>query len=105
MNLFKAPQDINRPCRPFLSTAVSQRGANLVDREIDASLEIDEGIGSPDVLMNFIPRDDLPRSLGKHQQHGELLRLELYRDGTLPQFAVDRINFKRAEANYALLGT
>jgi hypothetical protein len=72
---------------------VSQRGANLVDGEIDSAVEVDKGV-SPDVLVNFVPRDNLPCMLGKHEQHGELLRLELYRDAALPQLAVDGIKLK-----------
>jgi len=67
-------------------------------------VEVDKGV-SPDVLVNFVPRDNLPCMLGKHEQHGELLRLELYRDAALPQLAVDGIKLKWGEANYALLGT
>ena len=51
--------------------------------------------------MNFVPRDELPRSLGEHQQHRELLRPELYSDAAIPQFAVGSVKLKRAEANYA----
>ena len=58
----------------FWAIRNSRRGANLVDREVDAALEIDKGIGSPDVLMNLIPRDDLPRSLGKREL-GDLVRI------------------------------
>jgi hypothetical protein len=61
----------------WMRSIISQRGPNLVDSEIDAAFEIDEGIASPDVLMNLVPGDDLPCPLGKHQQHSELLRLEL----------------------------
>jgi hypothetical protein len=55
--------------------------------------------------MNLVAGDDLPRSLGKHQQNYELLRLKLYRDAALPQLTIDWIKLKRAEANYALLSS
>ena len=47
----------------WLIRIVSECGADLVDGEFDAALKVDEGVGSPDVPMDFFAGDNLSGAL------------------------------------------
>ncbi len=44
---------------PRLFGIISERRANLVDAEIDAALEVYEGVVTPEAKLDFFPRHDL----------------------------------------------
>ena len=40
---------------------ICKNGSNLADSEVEALLEIYEGLRIPDLLVQFLPGDDFPR--------------------------------------------
>jgi hypothetical protein len=66
---------------------VRKCAADLIDREVDSVLEIDEGRVPPEAALNLLTRNNLPGMLNKEQQNSEGLRLELSEDAGLAQFA------------------
>ncbi len=67
--------------------AVCEGAANLVDREIDSMLEVDECRISPEAPLDFFPGYDLTGSLDEKQQNAERLGLKLEQNAGLAQFA------------------
>ena len=47
----------------WLVCIVSECGADLVDGEVDAAFEVDEGVVAPDVLVDFFAGDKLSGAL------------------------------------------
>ena len=66
---------------------VRQGAANLVDREIDTVLEIDERRISPKAALDFFPGYDLSGALDEKQEDAERLGLKLEQNASLAQFA------------------
>ncbi len=50
---------------------VAKDSPDLLDALVDALFEIDEGIASPELLLNFIAGDDLARATGQHGEQFE----------------------------------
>src|SRR4029434_9206100 len=57
---------------------VAKRLANLTDAEIEALVEVDEGVSAPDLLPDFVPGDNLAAS--GRQDRQDLERLGPQRD-------------------------
>jgi hypothetical protein len=84
---------------PRLVCIVSQSRADLVDGEVDAAFEVDEGVVAPDVLVNFFAGDNLPRAFYQEQENGKLLRPEPDQVSALAQLTIRGIECEWAEAN------
>ena len=56
--------------------AVVQRAADLVDAEVEAAVEVDEGVGAPQGLADLLARDDLAGPAGEQPQNLERLGRE-----------------------------
>jgi hypothetical protein len=80
---------------------IAQCCSNLVDGEVDAAFEIDKGVVSPDVLVNFFAGDDLSSAFYEQEKNSELLPLELDHTAALAQLAIGGIEFEGAEADCA----
>jgi hypothetical protein len=83
----------------WLVCAVSQCGADLIDGEVDAAFEVDEGVVAPDVLVDFFAGDNLSGALCQEQEHGKRLRLEPDRVAAFAQLTTGGIECEGAEAN------
>jgi hypothetical protein len=57
------------------------------------------------MLVNFFARDSLSGALCQEQEHGKLLRLELYQAAVLAQLTTGGIECEGAEANYVRWGS
>ena len=79
--------------------------ADLVDGEVDTALEIDEGVISPDLLVNLFAGNDLTSALHEQQQDSKLLRLKLEHMAALTQLTIRRVDFEWTEANGDRLGS
>ena len=73
---------VNRLVRIILEDA-----PDLPDGKIQAMLEVDVGIGAPDLVHQFLARDDFSGPCGKDCQHLGRLRLQLQRNIVASQFA------------------
>jgi hypothetical protein len=78
---------------------VSESGTDLIDQEIDAALEVDEGFVAPDVLVDFFAGDDLTGALCEEQENGKRLRPEPYQVATFAQLTISGIEREGAETN------
>ena len=77
---------------------IAQRLPNLVDRRIQAVVEIDKGVGRPDLLPQIVAGDH-PSGIFK-QRGQDLERLFLQPDSgaILAQFAGRQVDFEDAES-------
>ena len=66
---------------------VRERRANLVDREVDAVFEIDEGGVRPQVEANLFARDHPAGALGEKLKQAEGLRLQPDERASLAELA------------------
>jgi len=82
-----------------LLRVVRERRANLVDREIDAVFEIDEGGIGPQMEANLFARDHPAGALGEKLEQAEGLRLQPDEGAIFAQLAGRRIELKRTKAH------
>jgi hypothetical protein len=66
---------------------VHQSRPDLTDGLIEAVLKVHEGLSRPELLAQFLPRDDFPRSLHQQSQHLEGLFLQFELRPALAQLA------------------
>jgi len=78
---------------------VRERRANLVDREVDAVFEIDEGGVRPEVEADLFARDHPAGALSEKLKQAEGLRLQPDERASLAELARTWIEFKRTEAH------
>src|SRR3954447_10453427 len=79
---------------------IPQRLANFVYRGIQSMFKIDEGIGRPKTLSQFLPRNQLARS---RKQRGKNLKRFFLKFQAMPlpaQFSAAQVGFVFREANY-----
>src|SRR2546427_4776331 len=62
-------------------------------------VEVDKGVGGPDFLLQFLPGDDLPRTLQENLEDLEGLLLKFDLGALFAQFAGLEIQRKYPEAN------
>lgn len=76
---------------------VGERRANLVDREIDAVLEIHEGGTRPKMEADFLARNNGARALGEKLEQAKRLRLQADEGAVFAKLAGRRIKLKGTE--------
>jgi hypothetical protein len=79
---------------------VCKRRADLIDAEIDATLEVYECVVTPEALPDFLACHGSSRVFCKQAEHFERLRMYLERDSGLAQLTVNSVQFKRSETNH-----
>ena len=62
-----------RSRRPPPVPAMQRTGGIAQAREIEALIEVDEGVFAPDLLADFIPSDDLAAPCREHGQNPQRL--------------------------------
>ena len=77
---------------------VTERGAQPLDRRIEAVLEIDEGPLGPQTLTQLLPRDDFARLLEHEPQDLERLFLQAHAHTAAAQLARAHIQLEAPEA-------
>ena len=82
-----------------LFRVVRERRANLVDREVDAVFEIDEGGVRPEVQADLFARDHPAGALSEKLKQAEGLRLQPDESAIFAELARTGIEFKRTEAH------
>ena len=60
---------------------------NLVDRGIQAVIEVDEGVRGPELLLQFFARDDIAGAVEENGQHLERLPLQAQFGSAFAEFA------------------
>ena len=72
--------------------------AQLVYGGVQAVVEIDEGVGGPELLLQLLAGDHVAGALQQQRQHLEGLPLQAQLDSALAQFACAEIKLKDSEA-------
>jgi hypothetical protein len=90
--------DVSRTIR-----IVPESRPDLVDAEINAAIEVNKRVVSPDTLLNLRTADDFSRPLREHMQDNELLWLEFEKDTALSQLLRIWIQFEGSEVNPSVL--
>ena len=75
--------------------------ADLVDGFVQAVVELDEGVGRPQLLTQFFTGDNLARPLEQDDKQAERLVLEIDLEPFLAQFRRGEVHFEDAEAEDA----
>src|SRR6185295_915419 len=75
---------------------------NLVDRFVEAVVEIDEGVGAPELLPDFVTGDRFAAPLDEQRQHLKRLCLKSDPGSAFPQFAASKVHFEDAETDAAV---
>jgi hypothetical protein len=73
----------------------------FIDRGIQAVIEVDEGVGGPEALLDLFAGDDFSGSFEEQGEDLEGLSLEAELDAALPQFARAEIEFENSETGDA----
>ena len=63
---------------------VGQRFAYLIDRRAQAVVEVDHGLGAPDLLLQFLAGNDFSRTAEQDGQQLKRLTLQLDANAALP---------------------
>ena len=79
---------------------ISEGLADLVDGGVEAMVEVDEGVGGPEFLLQFFAGDDFSGALEQQGEHLEGLTLQAKLDSALAQFACAEVEFEDSEAGY-----
>ena len=79
---------------------VAQGFPQPLDGVVKTVVEIDKGVGGPDLLLQFFAGDGLTGTLQKNLEDLERLLLEFDLRALFPQFAGPEIQFKGPETNY-----
>src|SRR5581483_8439263 len=77
---------------------VPERLTDLVDRGVQAVVEINKGVSLPDFFAKLIAADDLSGSLEKRGENLERLLLKSYPIALLAELAGKQVDFEQAEA-------
>src|ERR1017187_5028346 len=77
---------------------ISQRLAHLIDRCVEAVVEVDKSVGGPELLLQLFARDHFTRPLQQQGQHLERLPLQAQHHAALAQFACAEIELKLPKA-------
>jgi hypothetical protein len=70
----------------------------LIDRGVEAVVEVDECIRRPDLRAELFPSDDLPRSSQQYLQDKKRLFLQLDPRALLAKFARAQVDLKNPKA-------
>jgi len=75
------------------------RGFSSFDSVVEAVLKIDEGIGRPQALLKFVPRNNVTPAFKQYLEDVERLVLKLDPDAVFAQFACAQIQLENVEAD------
>src|ERR1700759_2153274 len=78
---------------------ILQRDANLADGEAQALLKVYEGFGIPDLLKDFLARNDFSCMRNKQDENLRGLQGQLYQFPIPAQFPRTQVQLKVREAN------
>jgi hypothetical protein len=84
---------------PRSGSRVSQGVTDLIDRRIQAVIEIDKSFSGPNSLTKFFPADQLARPLEEDGQNLKRLVLKTKLNTMLPQFVSDNVQFKHTKTD------
>ena len=76
---------------------IPQRIPHLADGAVDCIVEIDKGVGVPELFLDLFPRDHFAGALDQEGQDLEWLLLNFDADAALSQFARLKIQFEHSE--------
>ena len=79
---------------------VSEGLADFVDGGVEAVVEVDEGVGGPELLLQLFAGDDFSGALEQQGEDLERLALQAELDSALAQFACAEVEFEDSEAGY-----
>lgn len=80
-------------------SCVIQRLPETLHRIIQPLVEVNEGVGRPDLSLNFLTRDDFSGMLKENTKHLEWLVLQFYPDAVFTNLTRPQFNFKRSESD------
>jgi hypothetical protein len=86
--------------KPWIVRLVPERLAQLLDRAIQAVIEVNECVGRPKSLAQFFPGYDLPGTLQQDHEYLKGLFLQLDPQPALAQFPFLEVNFERPKAEH-----
>ena len=81
--------------------AVAQGLADLVDAEVQAAVEVDEGVLAPQLLADLFARDHLAGPAGQEPQDFERLGRQAHDGAVTAQFSTPGVELEDAEAQAA----
>src|SRR5581483_5923245 len=98
-------ETVSSPRKRFNETRtarrVAKRFSNLVDRSIQAVIEVSKGIRRPKLLPEFLSQNCFAGSLEQEDEYCKRLVLEAESSSLFAQFVSVQVNFKDAEARAA----
>jgi len=77
---------------------VVQGGPDLRDAHVEAAVEVDKDLASPDLALDLLAGAHAARALGQHPQDTELLGREFEQHPSATQLVVPEIQLERAKA-------
>ena len=86
------------------SGSVVQSGANLPDTDIQALLKVDESIFIPELMLNFLSRDELTCATDEQREELEGLWLKMKLCLSFAQAACASVQFKGTESDGPVRG-
>ena len=78
-------------------SGISQGFAHLVNGSVEAVVEVDEGVGGPELLLQLFARDDVSGMIEEQSEHLEGLALQAQLDATLAQFSRAEVELEDSE--------
>lgn len=77
-----------------LGGRIPQNFAQFFDRCIQTVFEVNECVGTPELVANFVSGDEFAGVIQKHLENQNRLAAQLDAGATLPQFPCDRIQLE-----------
>ncbi len=74
--------------------------SNLINRNVEAIVEIHEGVGGPEFLAQIVAGDDLAGIFQQHRENLERLVLKANLQAAFAQFAGGEVRLKNSELNW-----
>ena len=87
-----------------MAGGVTQRLANLVDRRVDAPVEVHKGAVAPKFLPQFLAGDHFARTRQQGHKHPKRLVLQLDLDAALAQLTGGEVGFEDPKADHSTKG-
>ena len=84
-----------------LGGGIAQRFAQLVDRGVEAVVEVHDGVVTPQPLPHLFAGHQFAGPVQQHHQHLEGLRVQLDADAVFAQLSRGFVEFERAKAKHA----
>ena len=81
---------------------VAERGAHLLDAEVETMLEVDGGVIAPHLAPKLLARHQLARPAQERRKHAERLELELDRRAAAKKLGAAQVRGELAEGNHVV---